>query len=92
MKPAIGHLKGHIKGQIGLNILVPIALAGVGILVGNIGYTNSKTDQVNERVSVVREDVARLQASLDAIKGDTDKINDRLDALLIKQGINPDKI
>lgn len=73
-------------------------LASAGILAAALGTyfgtqitTDAKISEVRQDVAVQAVEVNNLAEDVVELKADVDKIDDKINALLVKQGINPNK-
>lgn len=85
------------RGQITFTIATVLAgatgiLGVVGSYYGTQLAQADKISTIQQQVAVLQESKENFQGNLTEIKNDVKELNAKVDALLINQGINPNKL
>ena len=78
------------RGQI--NISVGMILAGISFIIAPLATYYSSQLATSERISTVDTKTQVVENRVKNLEEKFDKIDGKLDALLLKQGLNPDKL
>lgn len=81
-------IKHKIIGQITVSTLYGVIIL-IGAIAAPVIYITEIKADLAKADSTMTTDIARDQTNINNLKEQLDRMNDKLDALLMKQGLNP---
>ncbi len=72
--------------------IIGSVVAGTAAYYNALRATDAKIAEANSNIAVLQTQKDDISQSIAEIKSNVDKISDKVDALLINRGINPDQV